>query len=63
MSEPGKQGEVVCATCKKHVPKSAALTHEGVDKVKFFCSEYCIDDYMENEKELYYEQALEDETA
>lgn len=32
---------VECSACHKHIPLSAALTAEGAEYVRYFCSEAC----------------------
>jgi YHS domain-containing protein len=49
------KNSVVCSTCKKRVAESAAIVHDGTGPALFFCSENCIDDYMENQAGLYFE--------
>lgn len=46
---------VVCSTCKKRVAEAAAIIHDGTGPSLFFCSEHCIDDYMENQAGRYFE--------
>jgi len=45
------QEKIPCEQCKKHIPKSAAMTVEGADYTHYFCCTQCMD-YWKKEQEI-----------
>jgi YHS domain-containing protein len=43
--------KIPCEVCKKEIPKSVALTAEGMDMIAYFCSVECMNYWKENEEE------------
>jgi hypothetical protein len=37
---------VQCSTCRKEIPKSAAMVPENVDYVEHFCGQDCYDQFF-----------------
>ena len=56
MSDQNEQEKIPCEVCKKHVPRSAALTFEGSDYVIHFCSNECMAEYWKKEHEHEHEK-------
>lgn len=40
---------VLCNTCKKEIPRSAAITPEGVNYAMYFCGSGCLARWKEEE--------------
>jgi hypothetical protein len=52
MESPGMRAKetVVCKTCGKEIPKSAAITPEGVNYAMHFCGPECLGRWKEEER-------------
>ena len=44
------QEKIPCEQCKKHIPKSAAVTFEGADYTFHFCCPKCLDYWKKDHK-------------
>jgi hypothetical protein len=51
MSNESCDIHVHCEECRKHIPKSAALTSENSDMVAHFCCPECLDSWEEKQEE------------
>ena len=51
MSDQGDEEKIECEVCKKHIPKSAAMTFEGADYTHYFCCTDCMTEYWKKERE------------
>ena len=40
--------KIICCVCKKEIPKSAAMSAEGEEYVRHYCSLECMDFYKKN---------------
>ena len=42
--------KIACHVCKKEIPKSAAVHHEGQNYVYYFCDIECLNYWEKNKK-------------